>query len=432
MAVYLALLALEYAVEQGLVVLNMRHLRFLRSRAPQQALALLEPETYRRSVDYTLDRSRLSLVSTSVQTFVLALLALTGALGSLEAAIRVLFPAAFPIVPGAGAGVPGAGAIVAGILFAYACSLFFGLVGLPFSLYSQFVIEARHGFNRMSWRLFALDALKGMALGVVLFTPLLYALFALVRATPAWWLWAFGLFACFQILMVYLYPRVIAPLFNRFTPLEEGSLKTRVHSLAERLGVRAKAVHVVDGSRRSAHSNAYFSGFGKAKRIVLFDTLISSLSEDQVAAVLAHEIGHQKRRHVISRIAVSLLVVLAGFWILGLLLRCSPLFAAFGFAAPGAPAAVVLVLYFAGPVSLLLRPLASWWSRRQEYAADRFAGEVAGEGESLRQALVALSRDNLSNPTPHPWYSFVHYSHPTVLERLQALEQQESRAAPPY
>jgi STE24 endopeptidase len=411
--VYLVLLALEFLLEQGLSVTNMMHVRRLRLSPPQQALVLMQPEEYRKSVDYTLDRSRLSLVSTTVHAGVILLLVLTGWLGDLQQAISGLSRVVGPSL--------------SSVLFVYVCMLLFALISLPFSLYSQFVIEARYGFNRMGIGLFVLDTLKSLAISLVIMTPLLFGLFALVNTTRLWWLWAFLFFAAFQIVMVYLYPKLIAPLFNRYTPLEAGTLKQRLDDLAQRLEVRTQGIYVVDGSRRSAHSNAYFTGFGGAKRIVLFDTLIHGMGEDQVAAVLAHEVGHQKLRHVTIRIAVTLSVVALGFWIMSLVLRQPLLFTAFGFAAPSAAAAIVLVLYFAGPLSLLIRPLGSWWSRRQEYGADRYARDTAGEGEHLRKALIGLSRDNLSNPTPHPWYSFVHYSHPTVLERVRALEMSSER-----
>jgi STE24 endopeptidase len=405
---YLVLLAVSFLFERALSAINMAYLGRLRSKPPSGALTLMSPEDYRKSVDYTLDRSRLSLVSATVHTAVLLLLILTGWLGDLQQAVSRLSPAV--------------GDNLASVLFVYACSLLFSLVSLPFSVYSQFVIESRYGFNRMSPRLFILDMLKGLAVGLVLATPLLYGLFVLVRATALWWLWAFAGFAAFQLVMVFLYPRLIAPLFNRYTPLEEGSLRERLYALAGRLGVGARGIYVVDGSRRSTHSNAYFTGFGKARRIVLFDTLIQNLKTEQVAAVLAHEIGHQKLRHVVWRIAVSLAATAVCFWLASLALGHPALFRAFGFQGPSAAAAVALLLFVVEPLSVLLRPAGSMWSRRQEYAADRFARDVAGCGVELQEALAGLSRDNLSTPTPHPWYSFVHYSHPTVLERVRALE----------
>jgi STE24 endopeptidase len=411
LGLYLILLALELTVRHLLTAANMRHVRRLRSDPPSTVLSLMKPEEYRRTIDYTLARGRLALVSGTMHAAALALLSLTGWLGVLS---RTLTGLAAPL-----------GSPLASVLFVYATSVLFALLSLPFSLYSQFVIEARYGFNRMGWRLWALDTLKGLAVTLVIATPVLLGLFALVRASALWWLWGFWAFAALQVLMVYVYPKLIAPLFNRYSPLEEGPLKQRLDALAERLGVRTRGIYVVDGSRRSSHSNAYFSGFGKARRIVLFDTLIRSLSEEQVAAVLAHEIGHQRLRHVVSRLAVSLAMVAAGFWVLSRLLGYPPLFRAFGFSAPSAAAAVVLVLYFAEPLLLLARPLSSWWSRRQEFAADRYAQEIAGEGQTLCAALGRLSRDNLSNPTPHRWYSFVYYSHPPILERIGALERRQ-------
>jgi STE24 endopeptidase len=406
---YLVLLAVAFLFERGLTIANMVHLRRLRPEPPPRALTLMSLEEYRKSVDYTLDRSRLSLVSATLHAAVLVVLILTGWLGNLQQLVSGLSPAI--------------GGNLAGVVFVYVSSLLLSLVSLPFSVYSQFVIEDRYGFNRMSLRLFVLDMLKGSAVGLVLGTPLLFGLFALVSATPLWWVWAFLGFAAFQFVMVFLYPRVIAPLFNRYTALEEGSLRDRLHRLAEGLGVAAREIYVVDGSRRSAHSNAYFSGFGKARRIVLFDTLIKSLTERQIAAVLAHEIGHQKLHHVVWRIAGSLAGAAVVLWLVSLALGQPALFAAFGFQAPGAPAAMVLLVFAAEPLSVLLRAPGSWWSRRQEYAADRFARDAAGCGAELREALAGLSRDNLTNPTPHPWYSFVHYSHPTVLERVRGLEE---------
>jgi STE24 endopeptidase len=367
----------------------------------------MNPAEFQKSVDYTVDRGRLSIVSATLHTGLLVLLVLSGWLGALAQAVSALAPL---VGPG-----------LSSVVFVYACMLLFSLLSLPFSLYSQFVIESRYGFNRMTLIQFGLDSLKSLAVGLVIMTPLLLGLFALVRHSELWWVWAFLAFAAFQIVMVYLYPKLIAPLFNRYTPLEDGGLKKRLHELAERLGVRTQGIYVVDQSRRSAHSNAYFTGFGSAKRIVLFDTLINAIGEDQIAAVLAHEIGHQKLRHVAYRIAASLALSVLGFWVMSVALQQPWLFRAFGFEAPGAAELIILGLYFAAPLSLLLRPLGSWWSRRQEHKADRYARDAAGEGEHLQEALVALGRDNLSPPTPHPWYSFVHYSHPTVLERLQAL-----------
>jgi STE24 endopeptidase len=360
---------------------------------------------YRRALEYSRARGRLGLVSLSVETGLMLAWILSGALGYLERLLHTL---------------PG-GQLLQGMLLVYVVSLVFGLAGLPSSIYAQFVIEARFGFNRTTPGLFLLDMLKGLALSLAVGTPFLILLFLLVRSTPLWWLWSFAVFSAFQLLMLLLYPRLIAPMFNRFTPLAEGPLKERIDALAERLGFRTKGIFLMDASRRSQHGNAYFTGWGRSRRIVLFDTLAASLAPDQVAAVLAHEVGHEKKKHTLWRLMATVLASLAGFWLLNLALSWDPLFQAFGFTTTGPAQAVVLLAFFSAPLAAALRPLASWLSRRQERAADRYAFREAGCGEAFIEALITLSRENLANPTPHPAYSLYHYSHPTVVERIRAL-----------
>ncbi len=405
LALYLSLLALQFLLEQLLLVLNLRHLRACQRRSPREALELMPETEYRRALEYSRARGRLGLVSLTVETALILAWILTGALGYVQTLLRAL---------------PG-GPLLHGVLLVYIVALVFGLAGLPGSIYAQFVIEARFGFNRTTLQLFLLDMLKGLALSLAIGTPFLILLFLLVRSTPLWWLWSFAVFSAFQLLMLLLYPRLIAPLFNRFTPLAEGPLKARIDALAERLGFRTRGIFLMDASRRSAHGNAYFTGWGRSKRIVLFDTLVATLGPDQVAAVLAHEVGHEKKKHTLWRLATTLLASLAVFWLLSLALSWNPLFGAFGFATPGPAQAVVLLGFFSGPLAAALRPLASWLSRRQEQAADRYSYKEAGCGEAFIEALIALSRENLANPTPHPAYSFYHYSHPTVVERIRAL-----------
>jgi STE24 endopeptidase len=405
LTVYLGLLVLRFLLEQLLVALNLRQARAHGRRPPPEALEIMPEAEYRRALEYSRARGRLVLISNTVETGLFLALVLSGALGRLEALIDALSVAE----------------LWRAILLVYAVSLVFGLAGLPGSIYAQFVIEARFGFNRTTARLFLLDLVKGLALSLAVATPFLILLFLLVRATPLWWLWSFLGFSAFQLLMVLLYPRLIAPLFNRFTPLAEGPLKDRIEELAARLRFRTRGIYLMDASRRSAHGNAYFTGLGRSKRIVLFDTLIRSLNPEQAAAVLAHEVGHEKKKHTTWRLGLGLLASLVGFWLLHLGLRWNPLFQAFGFGAASPQAAVVLLLYFSGPLTMLLKPLASWGSRRQEHAADRFAFREAGCGEALIEALIGLSRQNLSNPTPHPWASFYFSTHPTVVERIRAL-----------
>ena len=408
LTIFLVLFFLKLVWEQLLLWLNLRRMRCLKTRPPPLAAEIWGMHLYQRAIEYSESRTRLDVISSLISSALVLVLMLNGWLGSLEAWVQSLAAAPIPILQG--------------ILYVYLIALIFSTAALPVTLYSQFVIEERYGFNRMNWRLFLLDRLKSLLLFLLLMTPLLAALFALIRSSSLWWLWGFLLFTAFQLVMLVLFPKVIAPLFNRFTPLEEGPLRTKLRSLAEQLGFAISGIFVMDGSRRSGHSNAYFSGLGRVRRIVLFDTLIQRLEDDEVAGVLAHEIAHQKLGHVVQRLALSLPLGLLGFWILSRLLSFPPFFEAFGFADPSPQAALVLVMFFSGPFTFYLKPLFSWWSRRHEYRADRFVKTRTRYGRAFQGALKRLGRDNLSNPVAHPLYSFYHASHPTVLERIRALE----------
>ncbi len=404
---YLCFFLAQLLWETALDLLNMRHVRQAAGGVPPEFAGIVEPETYRKSVSYTLARMRLGLVSTAISSAVLLAVALSGSLGALDAFIGSLNLHPY----------------LHGILFIAAVALFFYAVSLPLELYSTFVIEARHGFNKTTPRTFAFDALKGLLLAVLIGAPLLLALFWFMDATGSlWWVWAFLAMTAFQLVLTLLYPLVIAPLFNTFTPLAEGALRDRIMEMAGRLGFRTSGIFVMDGSRRSRHSNAYFTGIGKVKRIVLFDTLVSSMSGEEALAVLSHEIGHEKMRHVRKALAVSLLLTLACFWIMGLLLPWLPLYQAFGFTRASYHAIIVLLAFCSGPFTFFLTPLSSLWSRRHEYQADRFAVKAMGGPGHVRSLLVKLAKENLSNLAPHPLYSFWHYSHPTVSERMRALE----------
>ena len=402
---FLSLFFLELIWEQFLLWLNLRHARSCKDNPPELAVEIWGRQDYQRAIDYSKSKTYLAVISSLVGSGLVLLLVSSGWLGTLESWVSSL----------------AVGTILQGILYVYLISLIFGVVSLPSMIYAQFVIEARYGFNRMTWKLFILDGLKSLLVSLVLITPLLALLFVLIRAGTLWWLWGFILFTAFQLVMIVLYPKVIAPLFNKFTPLEEGSLKEKVQALADHLGFKTRGIFVMDGSKRSRHSNAYFSGLGRVKRIVLFDTLIRSLEEDQVAGVLAHEIGHEKLGHILKRLALSVSSGLLGFWLVSLLLNYSPFFEAFNFSGPSPQAVLVLVMFVSGPFTFYLKPLFSWWSRRHEYQADHFVKSRTRYGKAFQTALKRLSKDNLSNPVPHPLYSFYHYSHPTTLERIRAL-----------
>ncbi len=397
-----------------LTLLNLAHVRRHAAAVPRPFVDVVDADTYARSVSYTLTRGRFGLLAGSVSSAALLAIVLTGVLGTIDNLIRLV-----PLH-----------LYLQGILFIAAISLLFWLLALPFSLFSTFSIEARFGFNKTTPGLYLVDTLKGFAVSAVIGIPVLLGLFWFMdRTGDLWWIWAFGAMTGFQLVMSVLGPLVIAPLFNKFTPLPDGPLKERILALAQKLGFRTRGIFVVDSSKRSRHSNAYFTGLGRAKRIVLFDTLVQSSGEEEIVSVLAHEIGHEKRNHVKKGLAVSLALSLVGFFLLSLLLHWLPLYQAFGFRQPGYHALLVLIAFCSGPFSFFLQPLFSVRSRRYEYEADRFAVQGVGSAAGMKSALLRLSKDNLSNLAPHPLYSFFHYSHPTLSERLAALDRFEKALA---
>ena len=424
LAVWIVWYLAHQAWETFLTLLNLRH-SARHPQSPPELNGVLDQATVSRSRAYLAARSRLNLLSRGLRAAVALVVVATGALGALDQWLPHWLQSRGIASP-----------LLAGTLYVVLLVWASSLLTLGLRVYGQFVIEARFGFNNMTWRTFLLDQVKGALLSLILGVPLLLGLFwFMARSGAGWWIYAFCFIAGFQLLVTYLYQPLIAPLFNKFQSLADGSLQQRLMALAARLRFRVRSVLVMDGSRRSRHSNAYFAGFGGAKRIVLFDTLLSTLDEPQVEAVLAHEIGHEKRRHVIKHMSLSLLLTLAGLWLLSVLLHQPELFAAFGFhlegvGRPSSHAALVILSLLAGPAGAIVQPLVSAWTRRHEYEADRYAAQAVGGDEALAGALIALSRDNLSNPSPHPWYSAYHYSHPTLVERLRAVRRYASTLAP--
>ena len=309
-----------------------------------------------------------------------------------------------------------------GLIFCFGVALVFSIASFPTDLYSTFKLEARFGFNKTTWKLYLTDKLKGLLLGILIGLPFLWVVLWLMEATGSyWWIWTFFFVSGFQLLMVIVYPTLIAPLFNKFELLPEGELRNRILHLAEQVGFKTNGIFSMDGSKRSAHSNAYFTGIGKAKRIVLFDTLIAQMTIDQGLAVLAHEMGHYKMKHIRRMLVVQTVFLFFGLYILSLLVNFRPLFAAFGLDNPSNAAALVLFSLLSGPVTFYLGPLINLLSRKHEYEADRFAVETLRNRRPMEEALINLTVKNLSNLTPHPWYSAYHYSHPTPTERIGAI-----------
>ncbi len=402
----IVLIAVKWAAQLWLERLNGRNVRCHSGSVPEAFKESIDAPTYRKSVDYTLAKGRLSQVELTYDALILLLVLFSGVLPwGMRLFTRWL---------------GGSAAAMAAFLFATGVVL--ALPSLPLDWYHQFRLEARFGFNTTTQRTWWMDRVKGLLLALLLGFPLLWLILKLVEwMGPWWWLWAWGALLAFQLLMTLLAPALILPLFNKFTPLPEGSLRQRLLALAERTGFHARRIQVMDGSKRSRHSNAFFTGFGKFRKIVLFDTLIQQLAEPELEAVLAHEIGHSKRRHVLKMLIASALGSLAAFYALALLAQQSWFYRSFGFEPGSIVPALLLFGLLSGVVTFWFSPVMHWWSRHYEYEADAFAAEVTRGAEALIGALRKLNEKNLSNLTPHPLYSGFYYSHPTLLERERGL-----------
>ncbi len=408
LVVFVVLLLAKFAAEGALEFLNRRHVRAYAGNPPEACREIMDDTTYRKSVNYTLAKSRLGMIESGVSTAVLLLLLPTGWLAAIYGLLSGWIGEALWLQP----------SILIGI------GLLLALPELPLDWWAQFRLEERFGFNKSTPRIWWTDKVKGALVGVVLYYPLLLALLWIVETLPrTWWLWGFVLVFGFMLAMMVIYPMFIMPLFNRFDPLPEGSLRRRLIDLADRARFPARTILVMDGSRRSRHSNAFFTGFGRFRRIVLYDTLVEQMEEEELEAVLAHEIGHYKLRHIPRLLGVSAVFLLLGFWAMGMLLEAPWFAGAFGFAWEAGQIVPVLLLFslLAGLITFWFTPLFSHWSRTFEYEADNFAREAIGSSKPLVRALRKLHRENLSNLTPHPIYSRVYYSHPTLVEREAAL-----------
>jgi STE24 endopeptidase len=411
-AVFLVLFGLEFAVEFGLNELNLRYVRakWAEKKLPDFFQHNISGEQYEKSVQYTLAKGRFQRWAEIYGRLITLMVLFSGLLPFMDRFAKDLANR-FSLIANA-----------EGLIFCFGVALVFSVASLPADFYSTFGLEARFGFNKTTWKLYLTDKLKGLLLGILIGLPFLFVVLWLMEATGShWWIWTFLFVAGFQLLMVIVYPTLIAPLFNKFEPLPEGELRDRILRLAEQVGFKTNGIFSMDGSKRSAHSNAYFTGVGKAKRIVLFDTLIAQMTIDQGLAVLAHEMGHYKMKHIRRMLVVQTVFLFLGLYILSLLVNYRPLFTAFGLDHPSNPAALVLFSLLSGPLMFYLGPLINRLSRKHEYEADRFAVETLRNRRPMEEALINLTVKNLSNLTPHPWYSAYHYSHPTPTERINAI-----------
>ncbi len=417
---FIAALLVSMALKYWLATRQMRHVATHRHAVPAAFAATIPLAAHQKAADYTLAKGRFGLLSAAFGAAVLVGWTLLGGLDALNVAVRDALQ-------------PRLGDMGYQLALLAAFALIGGLLDAPFEAWSTFRIEQRFGFNRMTWKLYLADALKGVLVGALIGLPIAALILWIMGATGTlWWLWAWGAWMGFNLLILVLYPTVIAPLFNKFEPLADESLKARVQALMARCGFTAKGLFVMDGSRRSAHANAYFTGFGAAKRVVFFDTLLSKLTPSEVEAVLAHELGHFRHQHVLKRIVAMFGISLAGFALLGWMSNQAWFYLGLGVqpnvAAPNDALALLLFLLVTPVFGFFVSPLLANLSRRHEFQADAYACHQAS-GADLATALLKLHEDNAATLTPDPVYVKFYYSHPPASERLSAMQRGAGAAA---
>ena len=408
---FVVFLTASFIVRLWLASRQMRHVARHRDSVPAQFAHRISLQAHQRAADYTIAKVRLGILDSLISVTILLGLTLLGGLQWL-AVLWAQWLGDSPLLQQL--------AIVISVV------LLTSLVEVPVDLYRQFRLETKFGFNRMTLRLFLADLLKSTLIGAAIGIPLLAAvLWLMQRSGDYWWVWAWVLWTAFNLLILLIYPTVIAPLFNKFKPLEAGAVRSRVEGLLQRCGFASNGLFVMDGSKRSAHGNAYFTGFGKGKRIVFFDTLLSRLDVDEIEAVLAHELGHFKKRHIIKRLALSFVASLAGLALLGYLSGQPWFYQGLGVTidplAP-APAGIALLLFFLAlpAFTFVLRPLATYLSRKDEFEADAYAASLS-DPHRLTSALVKLYEDNAATLTPDPVHSAFYDSHPPASIRIDRL-----------
>ena len=386
--------------------LNIRHLRNHGKEIPPVFQGVIDEATLVKMVNYTYDNSRLetkeNLAGDIIELAILFLLlpVLVGKLAGLQ--LHIIWQAL----------------IFFGVLVAIG-----GVAGIPFDIYDTFVLEKKYGFSTITWRLWLTDLIKSVIISAVLMGLMLAAFMAFILYLPGtWWFWAWIFFTIFEILLLWLYPVVIAPLFNKYEPIKDESLKEKITSLMAQVGLKAKGIYQVDEGKRSKHTNAYFTGIGKTKRIILFDTLLASHSPEEILAVLAHEIGHWKKKHILKQLIFMIVASLIGLYFVYLIVNWPPLYSTFGLKYKPVYAGLFLVSLYLSCAGFFLSPIGAAIMRRYEREADKMARDLVGTSEPMINALKRLAKDNLTNLHPHPLYVWFYYSHPPLIERIEYLK----------
>lgn len=386
--------------------LNIGHLRDHGKVIPPVFQGVIDEATLSKMVDYTYDNSRLETKEDLTEDI-------------LELVILFLL---LPVLVGKIAGLP-LHLIWQALIFFGVLTVIGGVAGIPFDLYHTFVLEKKYGFSTITWKLWLTDLVKSVIISAVLMGVLLSAFMAFILYLPkSWWFWAWVFFTAFEILLMWLFPVVIAPLFNKYEPVKDEELKKKIELLLAKVGLKTKGIFQVDEGKRSKHTNAYFTGIGKTKRIVLFDTLLASHSHDEILAVLAHEIGHWKKKHILKQLVFMIAASLAGFYLVYLIVNWPPLYRAFGIQQTPVYAGLLLVSLYFSCIGFFFSPLGAMITRRYEREADKMAVDLTGTSEPMINALKRLAKDNLSNLHPHPLYVWFYYSHPPLIERIEYLK----------
>lgn len=404
--IFIAALALTTLAKLWLARRHLAYIAAHRAAVPEAFHEKIQLADHQKAADYTSAKTRFGMLGTLFDTALLLVFTLAGGIQFIADLCNSWFSS--PIMQGMAT-------IVAVLVLS-------SLLEAPFSIYRTFVIEARFGFNKMTFKLYLIDALKGILIGAVLGLPLLFGvLWLMERMGTYWWLYVWLVWVVFNLLILFIYPSFIAPLFNKFSPMQDEAMKSRIESLLKRCGFTAQGLFVMDGSKRSAHGNAYFTGFGKTKRIVFFDTLLERLSINEIEAVLAHELGHFKRRHVVKRIAATFALSLGFLWLLGLLMQTTWFYQGLGVTTPSTALALLLFFMVLPVFSFLLAPLMSAYSRKHEFEADAYAAKQT-DAADLVNALVKMYQDNAATLTPDPLYSKFYDSHPPAMVRIAHLQ----------
>lgn len=390
-----------------LKALSLRHLKKFGATVPHEFEGYIDSTLLKKTSDYTIESSRFSFIESVFDNIILIIFLFGGLLDTYNSWIISL----------------NRGFILSGLIFFFILIYAETIISIPFSLYSTFKIENKYGFNTQTLRLWITDFLKSILISTILTGVMISIGLWLVNTSPAyWWLWVWGFFFILSLFIMYISPYVIEPLFNKFTPIDDKALEDKIRALAEKAGIKVSRIFKMDASKRSKHTNAYFTGIGKVKRIILYDTLLAKMEPDEIIAVLAHEIGHWKKKHVLKLIVLSEVMAFVGLYIAFQVLQHDFLSMVFSIETDSFFAKTVILGFLTSIINFIFTPLFNYLSRYHEQQADRFAYEITKDPAAMVKTLIKLSKDNLSNLHPHPLYAAFYYSHPPVVQRIKEIK----------